>query len=52
MDGDIVEQNLKHIKKNKEWLLNEIKKQGIDDYKKDVAIAEIDSSLKVSILKK
>jgi uncharacterized membrane protein YcaP (DUF421 family) len=52
MDGDIVGQNLKHIKKNKQWLLQELKKQGITDYVKYVAIAEVDSSLKVTVLRK
>jgi uncharacterized membrane protein YcaP (DUF421 family) len=52
MDGDIVEQNLKHIKKNKDWLLQELKKQGITDYVKSVAVAEIDSSLQINVLRK
>lgn len=52
MDGGIIEQNLKHIRKSKEWLSQELEKQGIYDYKKDVAIAEVDSSFQVIILKK
>lgn len=51
MDGDIINQNLKHIGKDREWLLKELKKQGITDYKKEVSIAEVDGSMKVSVLK-
>lgn len=52
MDGSIIEQNLKHINKTKEWLIQELKMQGIVNYRKDVMIVEIDSSWKVTVLKK
>lgn len=52
MDGNIIEQNLKHINKTKEWLLQELKKKGIVNYRKDVMLLEVDSAWKVSILKK
>lgn len=52
MDGRIIEENLKHINKTKAWLLHELKKQGVEDYRKNVMILEVDSSWKISILKK
>ncbi|KGK87715.1 YetF domain-containing protein [Clostridium sp. HMP27] len=52
MDGSIIEQNLRHIKKNKEWLLKELKKQNVFNYKKEVIIAEINSSLQLEVLRK
>ena len=52
MDGSIIEQNLKHINKTKEWLLQELERQGVVNYRKDVMIAEVDSTWKVTVLKK
>ncbi|KAJ49807.1 uncharacterized membrane protein YcaP (DUF421 family) [Clostridium tetanomorphum] len=52
MDGDILYTNLKHIKRTKDWLLQELNKQGILDYKKEVGIAELDTSWQLSVLKK
>ncbi|MPN43787.1 hypothetical protein SDC9_191348 [bioreactor metagenome] len=52
MDGSIIEQNLRDIKKNKEWLLKELKKQNVFNYKKEVIIAEINSSLQLEVLRK
>ena len=52
MDGSIIEQNLKHINKTKDWLLQELDRQGVVNYRKDVMIAEVDSTWKVTVLKK
>lgn len=52
MDGNILYSNIKHINKNKKWLEGELQKQGIDDYKNQVALAEIDPSWKVTVMKK
>lgn len=51
-DGGIIQSNLKHINKDESWLLSELKKQGIQDYKKQVALAELDPSWNIIILKK
>ncbi|GKU23488.1 DUF421 domain-containing protein [Clostridium folliculivorans] len=52
MDGDILYTNIKHIKKTREWLIEELNKQGIYDYKNEVGIAELDSEWKLIVLKK
>ncbi|MPM29069.1 hypothetical protein SDC9_75608 [bioreactor metagenome] len=52
MDGNILYSNIRHINKNKQWLEEELQKQGIDDYKNQVALAEIDPSWKVSVMRK
>jgi uncharacterized membrane protein YcaP (DUF421 family) len=52
MDGSIIYSNLKHIQRTKEWLLQELNKQGISDYKSDVGIAELDTNWKLNVLKK
>lgn len=52
MDGDILYTNIKHINKTKEWLIEELNKQGIYDYKNEVGIAELDSQWKLIVLKK
>lgn len=52
LDGTIIESNLKHINKNKSWLLSQLKKQGIQNYEKQVALAELDSSWNIVVLKK
>ncbi|MDW8802310.1 DUF421 domain-containing protein [Clostridium sp. A1-XYC3] len=52
MDGSIIMPNLKHIGRSKEWIIGEMKKQGINNYKEEVFLAELDSSLNLSILKK
>lgn len=52
MDGSILYNNLQHIQKTKEWLLKELNKQGISDYKSEVGIAELDTNWKLKILKK
>lgn len=52
IDGKIVMENLKHIGKKEEWLLNELNKQGIKNYKSEIALAELDSSWNLVILRK
>lgn len=52
LDGTIEHINLKHIGKNEAWLLKELKKQGFKDYKKEVALAELDPSWNLIVLKK
>jgi uncharacterized membrane protein YcaP (DUF421 family) len=52
MDGNIIYSNLKHIQRTKDWLLHELNKQGISDYKSDVGIAELDTNWKLNVLKK
>ena len=52
MDGKILENNIKHINKNKKWLEKELNKQGIKNYKQEVALAELDSLGKVKVFKK
>ncbi|MCB2314223.1 DUF421 domain-containing protein [Clostridium tagluense] len=52
MDGDIIYTNLKHMQRTKEWLLQELNKQGISDYKSEVGIAELDTNWKLNIFKK
>ncbi|MCT8977132.1 DUF421 domain-containing protein [Clostridium sp. CX1] len=52
MDGSIIMPNLKHIGRSKEWIIEEMKKQGINNYKEEVFLAELDSSVNLSILKK
>ncbi|MBK5239978.1 DUF421 domain-containing protein [Clostridium sp.] len=52
MDGNILYSNLKHIQRTKDWLLQELDKLGISDYKSDVGIAELDTNWKLNVLKK
>lgn len=52
MDGEIIYTNLKHVQKSKDWLLQELKNQGIMDYKKEVGLAEVDAGWQLTILKK
>ena len=52
MDGSILHYNLKHIRKDKAWLLQELSKQGIDDYHHQTALVELDSDLNITIIKK
>jgi len=51
-DGSIAYENLRHIGKNETWLLGELKKQGFENYKNEVALAELDPSWSLIILKK
>lgn len=52
MDGSILIKNLVHINKSEEWLLKELKKKGIKNYKDEVAFVETDSTYEINILKK
>ena len=52
LDGSIAYANLKHINRNETWLLEELKKQGFENYKSEVALAEIDPSWNLIILRK
>lgn len=52
LDGSILKTNLNHIGRNEKWLLKELKKQGIQNYEKQVALAELDPSWNIIILKK
>lgn len=51
LDGSIAYVNLKHIGKDENWLLGELKKQGYENYKKEVAIAELDPSWNLIVIK-
>jgi len=52
LDGSIAYTNLKHIGKDESWLLCELKNKGIGNYKEEVALAELDPSWNLIILKK
>lgn len=52
LDGSIAHANLKHIDKSESWLLEELKKQGVKDYRNEVALAELDSSWNIVIFRK
>ena len=52
MDGGILYSNLKHVQRNKDWLMQELNKQGIVDYKSQVGMAELDADWQLNVLKK
>jgi uncharacterized membrane protein YcaP (DUF421 family) len=52
LDGNIIFSNLKHVQKTTEWLLGELRKQGITDYKNQVGVAELDTHWTLNVLKK
>ncbi|MTI81734.1 MAG: DUF421 domain-containing protein [Firmicutes bacterium] len=52
MDGSIIEKNLEHVMLTKDWLLNALKVQGVNDYKSQVIIAELDTSGNLNVTKK
>lgn len=52
LDGSILQENLKHIGRSESWLLKELKKQGIHNYKKQTALVELDPSWNIIIMKK
>lgn len=52
MDGDIIYSNIKHINRNEEWLIKELKRQGIKSYKEEIALAELTFQGKLNIIKK
>lgn len=43
VDGEIIERNLEHANLSEEWLVNELKKQGVTDYSQQLAFAELDT---------
>lgn len=51
MDGAIIERNLRHAQLSEAWLTGELKKQGINDYSREVGLAELDTQgdLRVSL---
>jgi len=51
IDGNIMENNLKNIKKDKKWFIKEIKKQGYDN-PESIFLATVDVNYKVSIYEK
>lgn len=51
IDGVYMENNMKAINKDKEWLDHEIKIQGYEDYE-DILLATIDTNYKVTIYRK
>lgn len=52
MDGGIIYSNIKHLGKSVEWLEKELVKQGIYNYKEEVAFAEVAPGWQLKILKK
>lgn len=52
MDGKIIQTNLKHVNKTEEWLRKELKNQGIVDYKREIAMVEMNSSSNIIVFKK
>ncbi|MDW7672953.1 MAG: DUF421 domain-containing protein [Bacillota bacterium] len=52
MDGGIIEQNLRHAKLGKEWLVNALKAQGITDITSQVVVAELDTQGNLIVSKK
>lgn len=52
LDGSIAFENLRHIGKDENWLLEELKKQGFRNYENEVALAELDPSWNLIILRK
>ena len=51
IDGEYMDNNMKAINKNKEWLDHELKIQGYNDYD-DILLATIDTNYKVNIYRK
>jgi len=52
MDGKIIKTNLKHVNKTEEWLKTELVNQGIVDYKREIAMVEMDASSNIIVFKK
>ncbi len=50
LDGNVMEENLKAIKKDKKWLIKEIKKQGYNS-PEEILLATVDVNYKVQIYK-
>jgi len=52
MDGSLIEQNLKHVGITREALLRQLQTMGVKDYRREVAIAQIDAQKKLYISRK
>ncbi len=52
MDGSIIFSNLKHLNKTKDWLTEELRKQGVSDYKREIGFAELDTNWRLTIFRK
>ncbi|MCP6429248.1 DUF421 domain-containing protein, partial [Klebsiella pneumoniae] len=52
IDAQIIEQNLRHIGMTREQLLQQLAKQGINDFKSEVILALYDSSGQLTISRK
>lgn len=52
LDGGIIYGNLKHINKDEMWLKCELEKQGVKNYEEEVAVAELDPTWQIIVLKK
>lgn len=50
MDGNILHSNIQHIRRNEEWLLQELRNNGIKDYN-TVELAELTPDWKINIIK-
>lgn len=51
LDGNILFSNLTHIQRSKEWLIQELMKQGVSDYKNEVGIAELDNNWELKVIR-
>lgn len=52
IDGKILKDNLRYSGKNEVWLMEKLKEQGIEDYRKQVVLAELDSQGNVAVFRK
>lgn len=52
IDGSIMDKNLQHVNLDEIWLLQELQKQGINDYKNQVGLAQLDTQGNLLVSKK
>ncbi len=52
IDGKILQDNLRYSGKNEVWLMEKLKEQGVEDYRKQVILAELDSQGNVAVFGK
>lgn len=52
LDGKIIQENLEYLERTEVWLVSELKKQGIENYGQQVAVAEIDSTWNLVVFRK
>ncbi|EPR12133.1 DUF421 domain-containing protein [Ruminiclostridium papyrosolvens] len=52
MNGKIVRENLEYVGRSEAWLVEELKKQGINDYVHEVFLTELDSSWNLIVYRK